>query len=358
MGRAGGAAVVAHNAIFDLGFLAALGFAPGVVHDTMLLSQLLHGTRRPKGFHGLAQAAERELGRTLDKAEQKGDWSAELTPGQLRYAAEDAAVLAPLYASLAAKIKTASLSRVAEIERRCLPAIAWLCRSGAASTARPGARWRRRRKRRPRSWPRRWEPSPRRAGSLLLGDGWNWDSPEQVKEAFAAVGVTLETTDDDALAAVNHPLAGLVREYRGASKLASTYGVGWYADALHDGRIYAGGSKSGPTPAAWLAKSRTSRTCPATFAIGAVSPHPRPRAGQSGLQPNRTAGRRQAHRRQGDVRRLRQGHGLAHRDGPAGAGRQDVTKAHRQLAKAVNFGLLYGMGAKGFRIYAQSNYGV
>jgi DNA polymerase-1 len=35
----------------------------------------------------------------------------------------------------------------------------------------------------------------------------------------------------------------------------------------------------------------------------------------------------------------------------------DVTKADRQLAKAVKFGLLCGMGARGFRVYARSNYG-
>jgi DNA polymerase-1 len=39
-------------------------------------------------------------------------------------------------------------------------------------------------------------------------------------------------------------------------------------------------------------------------------------------------------------------------------GKDEVTKADRQLAKAVNFGLLYGMGWKGFRIYARTNYGV
>jgi DNA polymerase-1 len=39
-------------------------------------------------------------------------------------------------------------------------------------------------------------------------------------------------------------------------------------------------------------------------------------------------------------------------------GKLDVTKADRQLAKAVNFGLLYGMGARGFRAYARSNYAV
>jgi DNA polymerase I len=39
-------------------------------------------------------------------------------------------------------------------------------------------------------------------------------------------------------------------------------------------------------------------------------------------------------------------------------GKADVTRADRQLAKAVNFGLLYGMGARGFRAYARSHYGV
>jgi DNA polymerase-1 len=38
-------------------------------------------------------------------------------------------------------------------------------------------------------------------------------------------------------------------------------------------------------------------------------------------------------------------------------GIQEVTREH-QLAKALNFGLLYGMGAKGFRNYAKSNFGV
>jgi DNA polymerase-1 len=35
---------------------------------------------------------------------------------------------------------------------------------------------------------------------------------------------------------------------------------------------------------------------------------------------------------------------------------KEVSKADRQLAKALNFGLLYGMGHKGFRIYARSHY--
>lgn len=37
---------------------------------------------------------------------------------------------------------------------------------------------------------------------------------------------------------------------------------------------------------------------------------------------------------------------------------EEVTKQERQLAKAVNFGLLYGQGAKGLKDYASSSYGV
>jgi DNA polymerase I len=39
-------------------------------------------------------------------------------------------------------------------------------------------------------------------------------------------------------------------------------------------------------------------------------------------------------------------------------GGEDISKDERKLAKAVNFGLLYGMGAKGLRSYALRSYGV
>jgi DNA polymerase-1 len=41
-----------------------------------------------------------------------------------------------------------------------------------------------------------------------------------------------------------------------------------------------------------------------------------------------------------------------------GKATEAVTKAERQLAKAVNFGLLYGQGAKGLSVYARKSFGV
>src|SRR5262249_34536350 len=83
------------------------------------------------------------------------------------------------------------------------------------------------------------EAAPPREGYLSKEGAWNWASPDQVKGAFAALGIALETTDDDALARVEHPLADLLRRHRTASKRASTYGLDWLAHAATDGRVYA-----------------------------------------------------------------------------------------------------------------------
>ena len=37
---------------------------------------------------------------------------------------------------------------------------------------------------------------------------------------------------------------------------------------------------------------------------------------------------------------------------------EEVVKADRQLAKAVNFGFLYGQGPEGFHRYAKTTYGI
>jgi DNA polymerase I len=71
----------------------------------------------------------------------------------------------------------------------------------------------------------------------MRDDAWNWSGPKQVKEAFKTVGVVLDSTGDDTLATVDHPLAQLLRDYRSTTKLASTYGPDWYAKALHGDRI-------------------------------------------------------------------------------------------------------------------------
>jgi DNA polymerase III epsilon subunit-like protein len=121
-----GATVLAHNALFDLGFLSSLGFVPGKVADTMILSQLLlagakvEPLKRGQTSHSLDSVVERELKLKLDKTHQKSDWGSTLTPEMLEYAARDVEVLLPLYEVLQEKIEEAGLTYVAEIEHRTL----------------------------------------------------------------------------------------------------------------------------------------------------------------------------------------------------------------------------------------------
>jgi uncharacterized protein YprB with RNaseH-like and TPR domain len=64
--------IVAHNALFDLGFLSSLEFEPGNVADTMILSQLLYAglkvepLKRGQTSHSLDSVVGRELGLELD----------------------------------------------------------------------------------------------------------------------------------------------------------------------------------------------------------------------------------------------------------------------------------------------------
>jgi hypothetical protein len=127
--------LIGQNLKFDLRSLMAAGLRlpPDIgrrLSDTMLAGQLL-GAGLDGLRHRLADLTQRYLGLELDKTEQVSDWSGDLTEDQLAYAARDAAVLLPLRDRLRDELERADLGRVAGIESRALPAMAWLEQSGA-----------------------------------------------------------------------------------------------------------------------------------------------------------------------------------------------------------------------------------
>ncbi|HKI35179.1 MAG TPA: DNA polymerase [Gemmataceae bacterium] len=350
--------LVFHNGLFDLAFLRPLGFEPGPVADTMLLSRLLHGTRRPKGFHGLEETVTRELGRTLDKTEQKSDWSGSLTAEQLHYAALDAEVLLLLYDRLDTQVREAGMGKVADIENRCLPGMTWAASAGVGFDL--------------EAWGALAdeaaaeaeglacdldEAAPARPNYLTKIGAFEWDSPNQVQEALLLLGYTLNSTDDDALAGVDHPLAALLRKYRSAHKLATTYGREWLGEALHGGRIYAGWQQLGADSGRMackkpnlqnLPRDKRYRRCfiapPCRVLVKADYSQIELRIAAKVSGDSAMLAAYQAHE---DLHALTSRHVL---------GVAEVTKEQRQLAKAINFGLLYGMGVKGFRAYALAQY--
>jgi DNA polymerase-1 len=355
-----GVELVLHNAGFDLAFLWRLGFRPGKVFDLLLMSRLL--TAGTTQGNSLAELAERELGITLDKSHQKAAWSGALSPAMLSYAALDARVTFDLYEPVAAKIKQAGLGRVADIENRAVPAFVWLTASGAPFD---GAAWEalavEAETRVAALEERLYFAAPPRPGSSR----WNWNSPKQLAEVFALAGIDLPrtakgnpSTGDAVLAALDHPLAALLREHRQAAQLLKAFGRQWLGFAA-EGRIYAGWNQLGAASGRSSCKAPNLQQVPKDPRYRACFQAPPGRViikadyGQLQL--------RIAAKLTGDQAMLdayARGEDLHTATARRITGKAEVTKDERQLAKALNFGLLFGMGARALRGYACKEYGV
>lgn len=349
--------VVGQNLGFDLPFLMRLGFVPGRVRDTMLASQVLHAGDRTVG-HALKDLAHRHLGLALDKGLQTVDWAGPLSAAHLEYAARDAELPLALWDRLAPELAAAQLTDTAETEMAVLPAVAWAARHGVGldrsaweaiadetEACAQGLR-------------DRLDALAPNAGNLF--GVTNWNSVAEVTAALAALGIAVPSTGDDALAALDHPIGPALRAYRAAAKLSGTYGRDWLRHAADDGRVYATWKQIGAGASGRMScKEPNLQQLPRDprFRRCFVAPPGRAlvKADYSQIEL------RIAARITGDMRMLAAyvtGEDLHTTTARSVLGKSDITKADRQLAKSLNFGLLYGMGARALAAYAASNFGV
>lgn len=357
--------VVGHNLQFDLRVLAPLGFAPGKVYDTLLASRVLYAGRRDDQNaplrHGLADCVRRELGGELAKAEQASDWSAPvLTPAQFAYATADARVVIPLADALGAKLDAAGLTPTVVVEMRAVPGVAW-----AAPMAVDAEAWTRHAdtavadRNRLAAELDALAPSPTGLPGMAAR---NWDAPEDVKAALAAVGIAVESTADGVLAGLDHPLAALLRDYRSVGKLADTYGRGWLRKArVLDGRVLTAWNQLGADSGRMSSSNPNLQNLPrdVRYRRCFVAPAGRVlvKADYSQIEL-RVAAKVANEERM--IAAFRAGEDLHALTAAAVLNKPvaEVTRADRPLAKVVNFGLLYGMGWRGLRDYARKEYGV
>jgi DNA polymerase-1 len=354
-------AFVAHNAVFELKFLLHAGAAPARLGCTLLQDNALGNGRR-----SLAALVKERLDWAMDKTLQVSDWTAaNLTGAQVEYAALDAVAAYQLARVQAPQLQQRDLSRCYQLMRDAQRAIAQLELNGcpfdtAAHTALIA------------QWQSTAEQARGELDSLL--NGANPDSPLQLSKWLSA-NLPAETlaawprtatgqlqTNADALAGLTLPALEPLARYKTAIKGLSTYGKGYAAHISPvTGRIHANFTLGG------TATGRLSCSSPN------IQNPPRDPAFRALFAP--TPGRclvvadygqielRVAALVSGDPAMLavyEQGEDLHRKTAAAFLGKEPsaVSKAERQIAKGINFGMLFGSGAKGLQAFCKSSYGV
>jgi DNA polymerase-1 len=349
---------IAHNAQFDLAFLRHhYGIVVRRVRCTMTAARLIDAGLHchDKGYFTLAVVANRYLGVTLDKTLQTSDWSAALTADQLLYAAHDVSHIFRLHALLEQQLRDLYLTDVYHLECDLIPVVVEMYLAGLPID------------------PQRWQgylAAQRTALEELerqLADelpGVNPRSPKQLLPALRNIGCDVTSTSADVLApycnipAVDHLLA---------SRTAATFvrGLGSSvtdALALHgDNRVHVSLNPLGAPTGRMSCREPNLLGMPKTHDVRQCIV---PAVGYKFVSADFAAIelRVLAEETQDPLllKVFRSG-GDPHRTTAAlllNKPEGQVTKAERQCAKAVNFGFVFGMGARTFVAYAYAEYGL
>jgi len=344
------------NAKFDLSFLKIAGIdVEGPVFDTMLAEQLILSGLGNSPVN-LAALSKKYLQKPLPKQQQKSDWSGELSKEQLEYAARDVAVLLELYKPLFEAIKKAKLSEVAQIEFETLPAVVELELNGILLD---------RQKLENLTEKLRMELEEAEAECRkLFGDGINLNSHKQLLEAFRKRGIKAESTSVETLKSLEkkHPEVAVILQYRKASKAVSTFSSK-LPGFIHPltGRIHSSYRQLGAATGRFSCSNPNLQQVPNEPRFReCFIPAPGNKFVISDYSQIELRVAAAISRDPVMLNAYKTGEDL-HRQTAAiltGKDPTDIDKKERQLAKAVNFGLLFAMGARGLSEYAQTSYGV
>lgn len=357
-----------HNAKFDLQFLRKAGVCAVPVFDTMLAAQLLRPCGGP-GKVSLKAVAAHYLGEEMDKTEQTGDWGGSLTASQLAYAALDSGILLRLWECLDTQLKDNGLERAAQIEFACVPALAWteydgICLDLAQWEALCAVIQTEYEKSLKALYAFSGEPDFQLTlwGTQEAVDV-NFDSNHYVLRLLRENGIHVSSTSRYSLASYhNHPLVKALTDYRKYAKLLSGF-LHPLPAQIHPvtGRLHPSYGQIGAYSGRMCCWGPNIQQIPreTRFRSCFIAPEGRKLV----LADYSQIELRVAAQISGDVRMkgaYARGEDL-HRltaslisDTPA----EQVTAAQRQAAKAVNFGLIFGMGAAGLQQYAAQSYGV
>jgi DNA polymerase I-like protein with 3'-5' exonuclease and polymerase domains len=345
--------LIVHNACFDLLFLKVrLGLVPAKVFCTMTASRLLSPLRSVS--HSLKSVLHRYLDVALAKEHGASDWGAMvLTEEQFAYAVNDVRYLHRLQAALEVELERDDLRKVFELEMDLIPIVVVMEAHGfAVDRTKLGEMG-----------------SKAASEATLLTTQLREDfgiadlnpaSPPQLLEAFRARDVQLADTDEAALVALGDPIAKSVLQYRRAAKLGASI-KGLVKAIGPDGRIHARFNPTGSHAGRFSSSGPNLQNVTRGALRSCFVPSGPDRclivADYSQIELRIAAWyaaeavMMEAFRAGKDLHRETAANVLGRRS-------EEITKDDRQLAKACNFGLIYGQGVDGFQRYVRTEYGI
>ena len=264
--------------------------------------------------------------------------------------------LKPLAKKLFGLLQERGLAEVWELERRAKPLFLAMCAQGIPFDK------------------TRWEGIVREQEEKVLklkdkadkaappppeGLQWNWYSPKQAKQAFSLAGLEIPNLQRQTLSAYEDPFVRAVSEYRDAKSELSQART-WYEGRYSNGRVH---PHWRPCGAATGRASCTDPNVQSLTTAGEYRSCVRPKDGRVLVKADvNQMELRVLAAVTGDETMLdvfRRGGDVNINTAEAITGRKvEKDDPERQRAKAVNFGLSYGMGAKRFLEMAKNDYGV
>jgi DNA polymerase I len=347
-----GREVIGHYFRFDMMWLAdKLGVHLPRVYCTWSASKIL--TNGDRISNSLKDVLKRHLGVKVCKDHQLSDFGGMfLTECQYRYAAADVAHLHALREKLTEALHEAGLWKTFALEMKLLLTVVRMQAAGVPIL--------REKLEGMLEELTRARKESEQALKPHLGQWVNFDSVDQVETAFESIGVDLENTRDETLQACEHPAAALLRAYRAPTKACQK--AHELLDALSpDGRIHGEFDPLGAETGRFSAENPNLQNVPRGPMRACFAPLEADRVfvvcdyGQIELRMGAFFAQDQAM-----LKAFREGQDLHYLTAATVLNKpvDAVTREERQLAKAVNFGLLYGQSAGGLVNYARAEYGV
>lgn len=360
---------VLQNAKFDLQFLQSEGISvSGWIFDTMLAARLLRTSGGPKSA-SLASLSDFYLNRVLSKEEQRSDFSSNLRLEQLDYAAKDAEILLELRRKMLPELKKNKLIEVARVEFTCVYAIAAMEYNGINLNLKKWFKLREETEKQKENalaelYPYIGYPSVQLG---LFGNntsfGSNINSNQQVLKILQENGIDIEDTSKHSLNKyATHPIIKSLLKYRHASKALSSFLLSLPKLVNKStGRLHPNYNQLGAWSGRMSCGNPNIQQIPREKAFRECFSAPMGRklvvADYSQIelrviaQISGDARMISAYRNGEDLHKLTASLVL---EKPI----RSISKEERQAAKAVNFGLVFGMGAAGLMTYAKETYGV